>query len=207
MESFWIGADPGGVGNFGLAFLNDGTDTEDLMTVSSVDDAVAEITKRKGVPRGLGIDAPLWWSTCRAGRRSVDTSLRRKYKISSGTVQTPNSLRGSALLGGVMLAYRVREAFPDTEIGITEAHPKAFLKAMEMGLDPGVTDTWSAEANEHKRDALICAICAREGFEKRWDTDLATRRGSREQDPLAPCFWIAPVHYYWPEPLCGRGIP
>ena len=195
MSGFWVGADPGGKSHFGLALLDDASDSATLMTVSSVDQAVDTIAK-KGKPRGMGIDAPLWWSTRSGGGRKVDEDLRRKYKIPPGTVQSANSLRGSVLIGGVMLVHRVRERFPDT--GVTESHPKALLKA---GFECLLTNIRYRANNEHERDALLAAICAREGFEQRWTSDLAVDRWPEEQNPLSLCSWLGPMHYYWPEEL------
>ena len=178
-----------------LALLDNASDSATLTTVSSVGEAVATIAEA-GKPRGMGIDAPLWWSTRSGGGRKVDEGLRRKYKIPSGTVQSANSLRGSVLVGGVMLVHRVREQFPDT--GVTESHPKALLKA---GFECLLTNIRYDAKNEHERDALLAAICARQGFGQRWQSDLAMDRWPEEQDPLSPCFWLGPVHYYWPEEL------
>ena len=200
MEGFWLGADPGGKENFGLAFLYDAVDDAALMTVSSVDEAVAETAKR-GEPRGLGIDGPLWWSSRRGGGRKVDQSLRDKYRNKcgdlSGTVQSANSLKGAALVGSAMLVYRLREEFPD--LRVTESHPKALLRVGFESLLGSVANNW---ANEHERDALLAAICTREGFEKRWRTDLAVDRWPEEENPLSLGFRLGPAHYFWPEPLC-----
>ena len=95
-----------------------------------------------------------------------------------------------------MLVHRVREQFPDT--GVTESHPKALLKA---GFECLLTNIRYDAKNEHERDALLAAICARQGFGQRWKSDLAMDRWPEEQDPLSPCFWLGPVHYYWPEEL------
>lgn len=54
----WIGADPGGRNNFGLAFL-DVNGTAFCQTVSSANQAADAIDF---TPNGVGIDAPLWWS-------------------------------------------------------------------------------------------------------------------------------------------------
>ena len=128
MKEFWVGADPGGKGSFGLAFL-DASGGLCCASVSSVDEAVDRITLR-GKPLGLGIDAPMWWSTRSGSGRKADEKLRKKYSIPSGTVQSVNSLRGAALVGGAMLAFRVRQEFTGTRI--TESHPKALLLAFKF---------------------------------------------------------------------------
>ena len=198
-EKFWVGADPGGKGRFGLAFLcKDGR--VECATVSSVDEAMEKI-KENGNPLGLGVDAPMWWSSREGGGRKVDQRLRDAYGIPPGTVQSVNSLQGAALVGGALLAFRIRQDYPT--IRITESHPKALLKAC-------YDDHWEKFANkfkipscswrnEHERDAIVAAVCAREGFEERWNSNLTQNRYLSEQNPLD--FWLAPIHYYWPEKL------
>ncbi len=56
--AFWVGADPGGVNGFGLAFLDSSGGVE-CLTVSSVNESAGRIAV-KGKPLGLGIDAPMW---------------------------------------------------------------------------------------------------------------------------------------------------
>lgn len=194
-SDFWVGADPGGSNTFGLAFL-DASGRLRCDTVSCVDEAARRIL-REGKPRGMGIDAPMWWSSGKGGGRKADERIRRGYGISSGTVQSVNSLQGAALVAGAMLAFRIRQAYPRT--AITESHPKALLKA--LGIDGpgfasrfGIVATWN---NDHERDAAIAAVCAREGFSGYWATDLAAERHGSEQDPES--HWLGPIHYYWPE--------
>ena len=168
-----------------------------------MDEAIAEIVC-KGAPLGLGIDAPMWWSSRETAGRKADERIRKKYGIRSGTVQSANSLRGAALVGGAMLAFRIREKFPD--IRITETHPKALLCALELD-ETGfakrfkIPTGWRIKdgRTEDERDALIGAVCAREGFEGRWPFDLTCHRDDSEQDPSS--YWLAPMHYFWPEDL------
>ena len=198
MREVWVGADPGGKGRFGLAFL-DRCGGLSCDTVSSVDEAVRRIVSN-GRPLGLGIDAPMWWSSGEGGGRKADEWIREEYGVKPGTVQTANSLRGAALAGGAMLAYRIRQKFPGTRI--TETHPKAALYALDP--DPDVNFQRFAELfairtswqDDHQRDATVCAVCAREGFEGRRRADLALQRHRSEQDPFS--YWLAPMHYYWP---------
>ena len=197
LNEFWVGADPGGIGNFGLAFLDRDGGLE-CFSVSSVDEAFEKIAC-KGEPRGLGIDAPMWWSSRSGGGRKADQWLRDTYKIPSGTVASANSLRGAALVGGMMLAFRLREMCPS--VRITESHPKALLSALKIDWPRfaqqfNISQTWK---NEHERDAAIGAVCAREGFEGCWKTDLALDRCDSEQNPLS--YWLSPMHYFWPEKL------
>lgn len=198
MGDVWAGADPGGIGAFGVAVIDDSGKTR-CGTVSSVDEAVNWIGAL-GTPSGIGIDSPMWWSAGPGGGRRADKRLREAYGIPSGTVQSVNSLRGAALAGGVLLASLMRSKLP--EIMVTESHPKALLQALSLDDADGaaiathfhVERAWH---DDHQRDAAISAVCAREGFQGNWPLDLASQRGKLEQDPKS--YWLAPVFYWWPE--------
>jgi predicted nuclease with RNAse H fold len=201
----WFGADPGGVNNFGLAMLH-GDGHFETRCCSSVEDAVGWI---KG-PEAVGIDCPLWWSSAAGGGRSVDMWLRQTYGISSGTVQSVNSLRGAVVIQGVLLAMRLRIQSPN--LPITEAHPKALLKALRLhrapwasiaerfelkGADPG-------RRSEHERDALLSAVAAREGTKQVW-RDLSSQCSTSELDPKH--LWFGPVSYWWPDTTNVQIVP
>lgn len=202
----WVGADPGGKNAFGLAFL-DAKGQFSTHCVSSSEEAIGLLSFE---PSGIGIDAPMWWSSGRSGDRRADQWLRKQYRIRSGTVQTANSLRGAAVVQGVLFAERARQLFRG--VPITEAHPKAVLIALSLGW-ADFCSKFSIEGvieDEHRRDAVVAAVAAREGFEKRWTIDLSANRHECEQDPSA--YWLAPMHYFWPqtessEPnvICGDG--
>jgi predicted nuclease with RNAse H fold len=160
---YWIGVDPGGTKSFGLARLyEDGRITTAL--VSSADEAVTLIDQE---PLGAGVDAPLWWSSGRSSDRRADQWIRKTYGIRSGTVQTANSLRGAALVQGMMFVVRLRDRFPN--VRITEAHPKATALSLGGWSSEKVLSLGSLnDASEHERDAIFAAIAAREGFTGRW---------------------------------------
>jgi len=200
----WAGADPGGKNQFGLALLED-DGTFETHCVSYVDQAIEGLYRKNLF--GLGIDCPLWWSSGTGGGRVADQWLRKKYKIRPGTVQSVNSLQGSVLIQGHLLAVKLRHLIPD--LPITEAHPKALLIALgikdadwekisqEFGLNG--TEPFS----EHERDAILGAVAARDGFSRRWQFDLSaarlpdgTERPSCEQNPSQLVF--GSVHYWWP---------
>jgi len=127
----WIGADPGGTGNFGLAILKSDGSVQ-TCCVNCADGAIDVVKEQVKVqPAGVGVDSPLWWSSGRSSDRQADQWLRRTYGLSGGQVQTANSLRGAALVQGAMFVHRVRQLFPD--VGVTEAHPKAVLAALKVG--------------------------------------------------------------------------
>ncbi len=198
----WLGADPGGRNAFGVAVV-----TGDIVistVVSSVDEAVNFFRVQVGDdrPSAVGIDAPLWWSSGLSGARKVDSMLRRRYSLSGGQVQAPNSLRGAAVLQAAMLIVRLRDTYP--HVPVMETHPKALLSgvyggsfgafAQEFGLS-GTPET------EHERDAVIGAIAARQAWStgRTWTHDLSLDRYPSEHDPKS--YWLAPVSYFWPEAL------
>jgi len=191
--SVWVGADPGGAGAFGVAIVTDGGEVT-TKCVSCADEAVDLISMR---PSGVGVDAPLWWSSGRSAEREADRWIRKTYRIPSGTVQTPNSLRGAALVQAAMFVQRLREKFPN--VPVTESHPKAIAIAFGGWDSPRILalqDQDRAMLNEHERDAYLAAMSAREGFSGRWTRDLSLIRSQGEQDTGS--YWLAPVHYFWP---------
>jgi predicted nuclease with RNAse H fold len=199
-KDIWIGADPGGRRNFGLAILQ----SNGVARTWCLDHAEAAMTvldkELPGVPSGVGVDAPLWWSSGRSSDRHADQWLRKKYQLTGGQVQTANSLRGAALVQGAMFVQRIREMFP--KIGVTESHPKALRVAFRRERwksfckRTSIHTTLTGEEG-HEHDAVLGALAAREGFEGRWTHDLSAKRHSAEQNPVK--YWLGPVHYYWPE--------
>ncbi|MGC2423325.1 MAG: DUF429 domain-containing protein [Nitrospirota bacterium] len=197
-DSVWIGADPGGDSHFGLAILKSDGSVR-TWCVNCADEAVTVVVENvNATPNGFGVDAPLWWSSGVSGGRSADQWIRDKYgQPTSSKVLAINSLQGAALAQGMMFVKRIRECFPDANV--TETHPKALLSALNLnGLGFYQRYRVETQANiEHERDAIISAVAAREGFAGRWTNDLIINRRPSEQDPSQ--FWLAPVHYFWPE--------
>ncbi len=195
-DGIWIGADPGGKGNFGLAFLQNRLVVQ-LICVDCADQAIDAVLRFEQLPLGVGIDAPLWWSSGPSGDRRADQWIRRTFSLSGGQVQAANSLRGAALVQGMMFAHLMRERFP--KVPITESHPNAVLRALGQDWE-SFREAYLDRAQyavKHERDAIISAVSAREGFLGNWPVDLARKRHSSEQDPER--FWLAPINYYWPE--------
>ena len=191
----WIGADPGGKNNFGMAVLNeDGTFR--TCCVSCADDALEYISNDS---MGLGIDSPLWWSSGPSGDRRADQWLRKTFKISGGTVQAANSLRGAALVQGHMLIARARQLYP--RLKITEAHPKALVEALRLSSWEKIARQFRLKGPEpkieHERDAVLAAVAAREGFLGRWKKDLSLDCLPSEQNPAK--LWFGEIHYWWPH--------
>ncbi len=201
-DRIWIGVDPGGKKNFGVAVLRSNGSAY-TCCVNCADEAIEVIRQRvKSQPAGVGVDAPLWWSSGMSGGRCVDQWLRSRYGLSGGQVQAPNSLRGAALVQGAMFVQRIRELFPVVPVvPVTETHPKALLVALDTDerafYRRFCVRPKAGVVSEHERDAVISAVAAREGFEGRWINDLSKCRYPSEQDPSQ--HWLSPVHYYWPE--------
>ena len=194
-EAVWIGADPGGMSNFGIAELT----TDGVARTACVSSAREAANWIRGAPLGAGIDSPMWWSSAEKGNRKADCWLRCKYgNASPGKVLAINSLYGAVLAQGAMFAVELRRRF--AELPITEAHPGLFLKARRLSFDElrrhyGIEA--DPEISTHERDAVIAALAAREGFSGRWERDLSRDRLPSEQDPSA--YWLAPMHYWWFE--------
>ncbi|MGD1017596.1 MAG: DUF429 domain-containing protein [Roseiarcus sp.] len=208
----WFGADPGGAEAFGVALLRPDGKFEGAV-VSCADGAFKWLEERTDSVDAAGIDAPLWWSSGANGERQADQRLRAiltsvNAKHVGGTVQSANSLRGAVLIQGAMLATRLRDKFP--KLPLTEAHPKALLKALWPDLSKSgppwekIAKRFQLEGPEpddderkDKRDALLAAVAAREGYQRKWSCNLATERSHSEQDP-ASVPW-GPVSYWWPS--------
>ena len=207
----WFGADPGGANAFGVALLGPDGSFESAV-VSCADDATKWLSRKAVTILAAGIDAPLWWSSGNSGDRAADQFLREQFNLSGGTVQAANSLRGAVLIQGALLAMGLRRQSPN--LAITEAHPKALLKALWPDLSKSerpwekIAKRFRLEGPEpddderkDKRDALLAAVAAREGSAGLWKCDLALcERPKEEQDPQDPDAvpW-GPVHYWWPE--------
>lgn len=196
--AFWVGADPGGAGKFGVAILDEQGNAR-IRCVDCADSAVAFVVANLDrAPAGVGVDAPLWWSSGLSGDRAADQWLRDTYPLGLGAVQAANSLRGAALTQAAMFVQRMREIYPS--IPVTESHPKVLLSVLTDGNWEAFADRFGINSpigtGDHMRDALIGAVAAREGFLGRWPVDLSTKRLASEQDPSS--YWLAPVHYYWP---------
>ena len=89
-----------------------------------------------------------------------------------------NSIFGGVLIQGFLFAAELRRRFPD--VPVTEAHPKLLVHARgqdfgtvagESGLN--VDPVIISEANDDRRDAVLAALAARQGFRGNWTHDLA----------------------------------
>ena len=201
-QGVWIGADPGGRNKFGVAALSPNGHVESTR-FSSAREAVAWVAELNVDLLGVGVDAPLWWSSGESGARHADRWLRGRYPKARNSVMLINSIFGGVLIQGFLFAAELRQRFPN--VSVTEAHPKLVLHAKEwlfavlasefgLRVDSEIFD----EANDDRRDAVIAALAAREGFSSNWTHDLADLRPLCGEQ-AAPDRALIPVSYWWFE--------
>lgn len=197
----YLGFDPGGVGRFGVALLAE--DCVKAAAVSTVEDAVKWAIDECGSPRPIaaGIDTLLHWATTESGWRPCDCRLRRKYPCARNSIIAPNSLYGAMAIGGMALALRLREKWP--ELILNETHPKVLLYARWRDrYDPKTVSAAiqrfadrvgieCAFQGEHEFDAVLSAWATREGRVGGW-IDIVG-------DNDALLFPAGPARYLWPE--------
>lgn len=201
-QGVWIGADPGGRNKFGVAALSPDGHVESTR-FSCAREAVVWVAELNVDLLGVGVDSPLWWSSGPSGARSADQWLRARYPGARNSVMLTNSIFGGVLIQGFLFAAELRERFPG--VPVTEAHPKLLLHARGMDFG-GLAQEFSLEMdaeigheeNDDRRDAVLAALAAREGFLGHWKNDLGSQ---------APLFGeqaasergLNPVYYWWFE--------
>ena len=128
MADIYLGFDPGGDRRFGVALLEG--DCVTTSTISSVADAINWAVQECGQrqPIAAGIDTLLHWTTTRSGLRPCDLKLRADYPAVQNSVMALNSLFGAMAIGGMALALRLRQVWP--EIVLNETHPKVLMHAL-----------------------------------------------------------------------------
>ncbi len=99
------------------------------------------------------------------------SSFARNIEITtsvSQSVQSLNGLPGAVLVQGMMLACEARKHWKDVKI--TETHPRALLKAMDLNKEPWSTIAGKLDFDGREPetvdqfDALLSAAVARNGF-------------------------------------------
>jgi hypothetical protein len=203
-EDIYLGFDPGGDRKFGVAYL----DVNCVMacTVSNVDDALNWAVRVCGSrrPVAAGIDTLLHWATARSGLRPCDLQLRARYRPVQNSIMAPNSLYGAMVIGGIALAMRLRQKWP--EVVLNETHPKLLLHALGAErYKPETVDKavqWFVERaqcvdrkveGEHQLDAALSAWATQRGIAERWIDIIGPH-----SDLLFPA---GPARYLWPEAI------
>ena len=118
---------------------------------------------------------------------------------------SPNSLFGAMAIGGMALALRLRQKWPELELN--ETHPKVLLHALGNPYDPKKSKTVQAairrfvsqghytEPNiegEHQLDAALSAWATQKGVAESWVDIIGNR------DNLL--FPVEKVSYLWGLP-------
>ena len=173
--SFILGFDPGGKDHFAWSVCAvEGSQL--LYCQSGVADNAQEVMQDLQLPASAqvvaaGIDAPMVWSY--RGNRFVDNIIGKELKgktlpkgrglpTKGGRVLAVNSLRGGALVQGLLLGKYLRETYP--ALAITEAHPTALLRLLNVPCFQSqlnlLCNLIADIANEHERDATIAAFAA-----------------------------------------------
>jgi hypothetical protein len=204
MISTWVL--PGGAGGFGVASLR-GVEVR-AATVSCVADAIGWVTEECKLrdPIAAGIDAMLYGCDGPGGWRPAERSLRAAYPKVLSSVISPNGLYGSMGIGGMALALRLRQRWPN--VNLNETHPKVLTFSLRgethRDNDCAAGITWFEQysgldmtrvSGGHEFDAVISAWATREGLSRKW-TDLIA-------DDPALLFPVGTVRYLWPELLAA----
>lgn len=198
-----LGYDPGGNDCHGVAVLWVRGGRILHWKSATVPDATAAATwlqaSCKGRPRALGIDALLALHGGPSGLRPADRELAKAYPAVRGSVLSPNSLHGSMMLNGLVVAHLLRQRWPD--LLITEVHPKVLRHALGRTRVPKrERDRYQAmkpilkkrARTPDERDALLCAYAAWRGFTGAWTRNLHVS--------LDLMFPAGRAFYYWPSP-------
>jgi hypothetical protein len=203
-DGIYLGFDPGGDRKFGVALLDGNRVT--ACTVNNVDDAMKWAARVCGSrrPVAAGIDTLLHWATARSGLRPCDLQLRARYRPVQNSIMAPNSLYGAMVIGGIALAIRLRQKWPELELN--ETHPKLFLYALgaerynprtvdvaiQWFVDRAQCVDWKVEG-EHQLDAALSAWATQRGIAERWIDIIGP-----SSDLLFPA---GPARYLWPEAI------
>ncbi len=208
MSTLYLGYDPGGNGNHGVAAIDGRQAWCDTMPTAKL--AIDWFLQRCGdrEPTALGIDTLTLWSTGPAGWRPADRALRATYPTVRNSIAAPNLLYGAMPINGIAVALELRKAFP--KLRITETHPKVLYYALtglaynfahhrdqmvQKLLDWGALDHCEVK-KDHEWDALLSAYAARQWATEKWQIDLHQLPASAEET-------LIPAHgteacYAWP---------
>ena len=214
-----IGADPGGKGRkFGLAALDIegglGSRCSVLAlrtdVVDSAGEAIDWVERRsKDKPiRALGIDTLTEWSTRPGGWRPADDWLRERFTAVKNSVQSPNAMWGSVLIGGASVLVAMRDRLEGDRALVTEAHPKVCYFActqakhnwgnsraqMTRWIEGQLGQQMNFKGGDDEFDACVAALAALNGFQGTWSRDLHALSWDNGQR----ISFAGQTHYFWP---------
>lgn len=210
----FVGYDPGGDGNHGVAELLFNASGHvihaDFRDVETADEALAFLRADADghVTAGVGVDTLTEWCLGPSGWRPADAWLRKRHAKVANSVASPNSLFGSMGLNGMAVLLSLRAASPI--LVVSETHPKVLYfelakqkydweknhrqmsKWLVASLGFAVSPT-----SDHCFDALLSAWACAQGVAGRWSRDL--------HQPIAGFpprrSMVRPVgatNYFWP---------
>ncbi|GAB5388142.1 MAG: hypothetical protein Alpg2KO_11100 [Alphaproteobacteria bacterium] len=162
-----LGYDPGGKGTNGVARVSlDQTGkirAVDAESCSTSDDAQTWLECRSVGVDALAIDTLLAWTH---GQRDLDRSLRARYGLPSGSVQSAGSLRGAMLVNGVLVARHFMG-----QLSLFEVNPKATLRSVANAMQNEYTQICDVYS-EHAADAALGAWVVGQWMLGVWKFDL-----------------------------------
>ena len=208
----FLGYDPGGDGNHGVAVLRVDAgkpSSVEVTTLQTAEDALRFFERQRNGP-AIGIDTLTCWSTGPGGWRPADRWLRENYPKVRNSVVTPNGLFGSMGLNGPSVLLTLRNATPC--LMATETHPKVlhchfsnerydFLGHHDRmnALLARLLHLAITVITEHAWDAAISAYAAYVGYVREWSLDLHDEyrfRPAENERIVWPC---GQTHYFWPS--------
>ena len=196
----FLGYDPGGMGNNGVAVAEIAEDGSFLHEFTQDCDVVRDVYEwlklNSSGAVALGIDTLLAWSI--DASRTCDDELRNKYREKcrneKGRVLQQASIWGSVAIHGVLVAKEAQRM----EIPIFESHPTLLVCAIK-GVDEQSENLLRAYNNKkspHQADALVAAWCASRWCFGKWKEDLYLKTGQKGLH-----FPAGEAVYPWPESL------
>jgi hypothetical protein len=204
----YAGFDPGGAEAFGWAVVS-GTKLPLVLVAHGIANHAQQAVRAaieavgQNALTAIGIDAPLFWRP--DGDRKSDQLVRNaiiQLGARGGTVNSVNSMRGTCLVQGMMVAMLLR--VQESQLPIIEAHPKALLWLLRCahvdnhpaGIALSSLQQWIvgnnlAGASDHERDAALGALSA---FAMAQGMNGWQNLYPREPNPISP---LHPPPGYW----------
>ena len=204
------GYDPGGNNCHGLALAqirNGRCASLECKTMESADAVLTELETVDNLV-AFGIDTLAAWATGPSGWRAADLWLRERYADIRASIVSPNGLYGSMGINGMAVLTAIQKA--NTEIHVTETHPKVLYRAMtgekynytksEHDMDNTLAQWLNypvKTANDHEWDAVVSVFAALRGLTGVWSHDLFDEQSQRATGRLV--FPSGKAYYWWPE--------
>jgi hypothetical protein len=227
-----IGYDPGGrtsnngKGANGIAVVEYDSNSirvtkiETHQSVLGVWNFIKDEVKEINLIDAIGIDAPMSHNRCKDGYRPVEKYLLNKYNNNGKKYLIQiNSLRGSVLINGILLAKKLLDVSNNEDLIINETHPSLTYYLVHGKCYNNKNNNVNVEAkkrllmrlpklcncdveqidNDHECDALFSAYITWLGIIGECE-DLTTRPDLIPvSDPLPEILPQKKVTFYWPK--------